>query len=95
MKCDETGKAVPDADHSLHGFPERIYVSTKTEYRYGGYSVAESYAYDDLEKAVPAGDPVEVGIYQLVRTAKFQKAAVEIKHTTKEIVTIPNRGILG
>ena len=63
--------SVNNYDSSLKGFPERIFVSTKVNYyRFGkGYV---SIAVDDIDKAVDVGEPVEVGIYQLVRTAKFQ-----------------------
>jgi hypothetical protein len=72
-----------DRDHSLDGFPGRIYVADAKVYSYMDYKTI-SRAFEDIEQAVPAGEPVEVGIYQLVRTAKFQKTAVEVK-TLKEL----------
>ena len=72
-----------DRDHSLNGFPERIYVADDKIYNYYRYETI-SRAFEDIEQAVPVGEPVEVGIYQLVRTAKFQKTAVEVK-TLKEL----------
>jgi hypothetical protein len=72
-----------EQDHSLKGFPERIYVADQVAY--GSYSHDRfSAAFEDVDLAVGVGEPVEVGIYQLVRVAKFQKTAVEVK-TLKEI----------
>ena len=72
-----------ERDYSLDGFPERIYVADAKIYGYMNYDIV-SRAYDDIEQAVSVGEPVEVGIYQLVRTAKFQKTAVEVT-TLKEL----------
>lgn len=62
----------------LKGFPERIFVADNEVFCSHGLMVV-SQAFDDIDKAVSVGGPVEVGIYQLVRTAKFQKTAVEVK----------------
>jgi hypothetical protein len=75
------------SDKAMKGFPERIYVSTQTVYLGSGMSQELSAAFDDLDQAVDTTrEPKEVGIYQLVRVAKFQKTAVEIKSTVKEII---------
>jgi hypothetical protein len=68
---------------NLKGFPERVYVSDQRVYNEYGNTVV-SQAFEDLDNAVNIGQPVEVGIYQLVRVAKFQKTAVEVK-TLKEV----------
>jgi hypothetical protein len=71
----------------MNGFPERIYVSTHTNYLGSGVTQDLSVAFDDLDKAVDTTrHPKEVGIYQLVRVAMFQKTAVEIKSTIKEVI---------
>jgi hypothetical protein len=58
-------------------FAERVYVAEKDVYT--GYSIDKYLvANTDLDSAVPCDSKeIEVGIYQLVRVAKFRKAAVE------------------
>ena len=70
----------------MKGFPERIYVSTQSHNNsYGFTSVSQ--AESDLDDAVVGLGPTEVGIYQLVRVAKFHKVPVEIpKPVVKEII---------
>lgn len=76
---------IANEDMSMTGFPERVYVSTKTVYGY--CAVSFSCATDDIYKAVDISNrETEVGIYQLVRVAKFKKTAVEIQSTVKEII---------
>lgn len=73
-----------DKDERLKFYPERIYVADRVGYSYA-YCTAISQAFADLDQAVPPVDhPVEIGIYQLVRVAKFEKKAVETV-TIKEL----------
>lgn len=72
-----------DSHHELKDFPGRVYISTTKIYNGYGREFYST-AFEDVDKAVPIGEPVEVGIYQLVRTAKFHKTAVEVK-TLKEV----------
>ena len=68
-----------DFQRELVSYPETIYVSTSLEsYGTSSYITSYSEAHKDLDAAVPTGGPVDVGIYQLVRVAKFQKQPVEI-----------------
>lgn len=67
-------------------FLERMYISEQPDYRYlsVGVDQKELKAFPTLDEAVSYKE-TEVGIYQLVRTAKFKKTAVE-QVTLKEIV---------
>lgn len=71
-------------DRSMKGFPERIYVSARTLFT-GYRSVVQSVAVETVDHAVEVGEPVKVGIYQLVRVAKFQKKAIEVHHELEEV----------
>jgi hypothetical protein len=64
-------------------FSERVYLSNRKIYNgFGGTRCLV--AFSDVDEAVPICDEIEVGIYQLVRVAKFKKTSVEVK-TLKEI----------
>ena len=71
-------------------FSERLYISKIGVHH--GYGLMEELlaAVSDLDQAVPVGDETEVGIYQLVRVAKFKKTAVEVK-TLREITDVKNK----